>query len=265
MVKFFSIVPHKSVYLLQRMGRFHKTLEPGLNFYIPFVDRIEKRLTLKEQSIDIHEQAAITKDNVVVHLDGVLFFKINDPYKANYSIDDYMTSLRLLAMTTMRSEVGKITLDSLFQSRSELNEATAKALEKAASGWGIHCERYEVLKIEPPYEIKKSMQYEAEAERLKRKDIILSEAKKISEINKAEGKKQASILMAEGEADAINLKALREKEGLQYLNDQIYNTPNGEISMKYILRHRYLDEYRRILEHANVTVFWGKIIGYCSA
>ena len=159
-------------------------------------------------------------------------------------------------MTTMRSEVGKMRLDSLFQSRSELNEATANALELAVSGWGIHCERYEVLKIEPPYEIKKSMQYEAEAERLKRKDIILSEALKISEINKAEGKKQASILKAEGEADAINLKALKEKEGLAYLNDSINDTPNGRISMNYILRHRYLDEYHKILETSNVKFFF---------
>jgi len=157
-------------------------------------------------------------------------------------------------MTTMRSEVGKIKLDALFQSRSELNESTAMALENSVAGWGIHCERYEVLKIEPPYEIKKSMQYEAEAERLKRKDIILSEALKISEINKAEGKKQANILKAEGEADAINVKAQKEKEGLQYLNEQINNTEGGEVSMNYILRHRYLDEYRKILEHSNVTV-----------
>ena len=147
-------------------------LTPGLNFYIPFVDRIEKKLSLKEQSIDIHEQPAITKDNVVVHLDGVLFFKIKDPYQAHYAIEDYQTSLRLLAMTTMRAEVGKIKLDSLFESRNELNQATAKSLEAAISDWGIHCERYEVLKIEPPFEIKKSMQLEAEAERLKRKDII---------------------------------------------------------------------------------------------
>jgi len=118
-MKFFSIVPHQTRYLVQRLGRFHKTLLPGLNFYIPFIDRVEKKLSLKDQSIEIHEQAAITKDNVMVYLDGVIFFRIDDSYAAHYSIDDYETSLRLLAMTTMRSEVGKIRLDTLFQSREQ--------------------------------------------------------------------------------------------------------------------------------------------------
>jgi SPFH domain / Band 7 family len=164
-------------------------------------------------------------------------------------------ALKLLAMTSMRSELGRIEMNKLFQSRKELNLRIRETLEETCQTWGITCDRYEILKIEPPVEVKKSMQLQAEAERVRRKDIILSEAKKLSDINIAEGRKQAQILRAQGHAEALEIKAIKEKDGLKLIAHTIMNGGNRGIrALDYILKRKYYDEYANILKNASVTV-----------
>ena len=170
-------------------------------------------------------------------------------------VNDTNKALRLLAMTSMRSELGKIDLNNIFQSRKELNLRIRKTLEETTLTWGITCDRYEILKIEPPSEVRRSMQLQAEAERIKRKDIILSEAKKLSNINIAEGRKQSEILKAEAAAEAVEIKAIKEKDGLQLIAKNVMNGKNrGVRALDYILKRKYYDEYANILKNANVTV-----------
>lgn len=158
-------------------------------------------------------------------------------------------------MTSMRSELGKIELNKIFQSRKDLNNRIRETLEETTLTWGISCDRYEILKIEPPNEVRKSMQLQAEAERTRRKDIILSEARKISDINIAEGKKQSEILKAEAEAESVEIKAQKEKEGLQLIAKQVMDGKNrGVRALDYILKRKYYDEYSNILRNGNVTV-----------
>lgn len=158
-------------------------------------------------------------------------------------------------MTSMRSELGRIEMNMLFQSRKELNLRIRETLEETCHTWGITCDRYEILKIDPPVEVRKSMQLQAEAERVRRKDIILSEAKKMSAINIAEGRKQAEILKAEGHAEALEIKALKEKEGLQIIAQTIISGRNSGIrALDYILKRKYYDEYANIIKNASVTV-----------
>ena len=155
----------------------------------------------------------------------------------------------------MRSELGKIELNKIFQSRKELNLRIRETLEETTLTWGISCDRYEILKIEPPFEVRKSMQLQAEAERIRRKDIILSEAKKLSDINVAEGKKQSEILKAEAEAEAVEVKARKEKEGLQLIAQNVMNGKSRGIrALDYILKRKYYDEYAQILRNGNITI-----------
>lgn len=158
-------------------------------------------------------------------------------------------------MTSMRSELGRIEMNKLFQSRKELNLRIRETLEETCQTWGITCDRYEILKIEPPSEVRRSMQLQAEAERVKRKEIILSEAKKFSDINIAEGRKQAQILRAEGHAEALEIKARKEKDGLQLIATTVMaGQGRGTRALDYILKRKYYDEYANILKNANVTV-----------
>ena len=158
-------------------------------------------------------------------------------------------------MTSMRSELGKIELNKLFQSRKDLNSRIREMLEETTKTWGITCDRYEILKIEPPSEIRKSMQLQAEAERMRRKEIILSEAKKLSDINIAEGKKQSEILKAEAQAEALEIKARKEKEGLQLIAKTVLGGKSrGTRALDYILKRKYFDEYSNILKNGNITI-----------
>lgn len=252
-MSFFTIVPHKSVAILERFNRFHTILQPGLHFFIPFIDRIAHRHSIKELMIHIRQkdQTAITKDNVHLTITGALFICINDPYKASYSVNNYEEATRLMALTIMRSEIGKMNLDTLFQERATLNERIKVGMEKSIADWGIDCLRYELLKIEPPEEIKRSMQLQAEAERLKRRDIILAESTRQSEINIAEGKKLAQILVSEAIAESIAIITEREKQSLKLLAENIGVDMS---SPKFLLLSKYLENYGKMLHSANVKV-----------
>jgi len=252
-LRLFTFVPERHTYIVERLGKFHQQLEPGFNWLVPFLDKVAYKQSLKEEAIKIEKQTAITQDNVSLNIDGVLFVRIFDPIKASYQIENPLESVKLLGLTLMRSEVGKMTLDKLFQERVELNKAINQGVNSAAEIWGISCLRYEILNIDPPEDIKRSMQSEAEAERLKRKDILLSEAKKISEINVATGKNKSAILSAEGEAESINVITDKESEAIKKIADAIAHGKGSEV-INYMLLQHYLRDYENTLKKGRITV-----------
>ena len=203
------IVPQKTVYIIERLGKYHLTLEAGLHFLIPFMDRIAYRHSLKEMAIDVPPQDCITKDNIQVEVDGVLYFQIIDPIKASYGINDYAYGSIQLAQTTMRSEIGHIELDRTFEERDTINHAIVTAIDKASAPWGLKVTRYEIKNIIPPPSIKDAMEKQMRAEREKRALIAESEGDKQAKINRAEGDKQDAILRSEGE----KMKRINEAEG----------------------------------------------------
>merc|ERR1719350_1294367 len=185
-------VPQQEAWLVERMGKFNKTLEPGLNFLIPILDRVKYVQSLKEIAIDIPHQQAISMDNVAINIDGVLYLRIIDPYRASYGIEDPEFAVTQLAQTTMRSEIGKISLDMLFKERENLNVQIVRAINNASEAWGIESLRYEIRDIRLPERVQEAMQMQVEAERKKRAAILESEGIRSAEINVAEGRKQVT-------------------------------------------------------------------------
>ena len=236
------IVPQQSAYIAERLGRYHGTLTAGLNFIIPFVDRITYRHTLKEQAIDIPEQICITKDNVQVGVDGVLFLRVVDAQRASYGIGSYLFAITQLAQTTLRSEIGKIMLDRTFEERSTINALVVTELDKATEAWGVKVLRYEIKNITPPKDVLGVMEKQMRAEREKRAVILTSEGERDAKINRAEGdkqqvikqseaSKQQQINVAQGQAAAIRevadataqairqvAAAITERGGLEAIN-----------------------------------------------
>ena len=183
----FVMVPQQNVMILERFGRFVKVLEPGLCFKVPIIDFISYHHSLKEQVLPVDSQTAITKDNVKVRIDGVLYFKITDPVKASYEVSYPIRAISLLAQTSMRSEIGRIDLDRTFLERESLNAHIKASLNESSVKWGIECMRYEIKDIKPPEEIRRSMELQAESERIKRSKILNSEGEREAKINIAEG------------------------------------------------------------------------------
>jgi len=193
-----KFVPQNMAYVVERFGKFHKTMTAGLNFVLPFVDRVAYRVSLKEMALDVPGQSAITKDNITLNVDGVLYMKVLDPEKASYGIDNYVFGVTQLAQTTMRSEIGKITLDRTFEERDSLNSAIVNAINEAGAAWGATCLRYEIKDITPPKSVLEAMERQMKAERDKRALILESEGTRQSQINNAEGEKRAQVLAAGG-------------------------------------------------------------------
>lgn len=202
-----KFVPQNRAYVIERFGKYRDTLTAGLNFIVPFIDRVAFDRSLKEQAIDIPSQSAITKDNISLGVDGVLYLKVLDPYKASYGIDDYIFAVTQLAQTTMRSEIGKIELDKTFEERDALNTQIVNAINQASSPWGVQVLRYEIKDIEPPRSVLDSMERQMKAERDKRAAILESEGQRQSEINVAQGKREAQVLSAEADRQEQILKA----------------------------------------------------------
>ena len=209
-----KFVPQNRAYVVERFGKYNTTMVAGLNFLVPFIDKVAYDRSLKEQAYDVPSQAAITRDNISLVVDGVLYLKILDAYKASYGIDDYVYAVTQLAQTTMRSEIGKIELDKTFEEREVLNINIVASINEAAGPWGVQVLRYEIKDIEPPRTVLEAMERQMKAEREKRASILESEGERQSAINVAEGHKQAivlaaeadkaqQILLAEGEAQAI--------------------------------------------------------------
>ncbi|XP_065219628.1 stomatin-like protein 2, mitochondrial [Planococcus citri] len=192
-------VPQQEAWVVERMGKFNRILEPGLNILLPIVDKVKYVQSLKEIAIEVPQQSAITSDNVTLSLDGVLYLRILDPYKASYGVEDPEFAITQLAQTTMRSELGKIALDKVFRERESLNFSIVESINKASEAWGITCFRYEIRDIKLPNRVQEAMQMQVEAERKKRAAILESEGKREAEINIAEGLRQAKILQSEAE------------------------------------------------------------------
>ncbi|MFN8973062.1 MAG: SPFH domain-containing protein, partial [Alphaproteobacteria bacterium] len=182
-----KIVPQQSAYIIEKLGRFDRRLEPGLNLLIPFIERIAYKHSLKEFAYEVQEQPAITRDNVTMMMDGILYLRIIDPVQASYGVNNPIYAVSQLAQTTMRSEIGKLSLDQCFEEREQLNANIVTAINQASQTWGIQCMRYEIKNITPPSTVLKAMELQVAAERQKRAEILQSEGQRQSKINVAEG------------------------------------------------------------------------------
>ncbi|MGO2293771.1 SPFH domain-containing protein [Pseudoalteromonas sp. AOP31-A2-14] len=209
-----KFVPQNRAWLIERFGKYQSTKEAGLNFIVPFVDRIAADRSLKEQAQDVPSQSAITKDNISLTVDGVLYFRVLDPYKATYGVDDYVFAVTQLSQTTMRSELGKMELDKTFEERDVLNNNIVSAINQAAEPWGIQVLRYEIKDIIPPHSVMEAMEAQMKAERVKRAQILESEGDRQANINVAEGKKQAQVLAAEADKSEQILRAEGEAKAI---------------------------------------------------
>ena len=209
------VVPQQSAWVVERLGKFHETLLPGLNLIVPFVDRVAYRHSLKEVPLDVPEQVCITKDNTQLAVDGIIYFQVSDPKLASYGTSDYVLAITQLAQTTLRSEVGKMELDKTFESRDEINRQIVAVLDDAGRTWGIKVLRYEIKSLTPPESILRAMQAQITAEREKRAVIAKSEGVRQEQINLADGKRQAAILASEGEKQAAINKAQGEAQAIE--------------------------------------------------
>ena len=213
------VVPQQSAWVVERLGKFHQVLEPGLNIIIPFIDRVAYRHSLKEVPLDVAEQVCITKDNTQLAVDGLIYYQVTDPRLASYGTSDYVSAIVQLAQTTLRSEVGKMELDQSLQSRDVINRSVVAVLDEAGRSWGVKVLRYEVKNLTPPEAILRAMQAQITAEREKRALIAKSEGEKQQEINLAEGEKQAAILTSEGQKQSAINKAQGEATALRVVAD----------------------------------------------
>lgn len=209
-----KFVPQNRAYVVERFGKFNKTMVAGLNFLIPFIDKVAYNRSLKEQAVDVPSQSAITRDNISLVVDGVLYLKVLDPYKASYGVDNYVYAVTQLAQTTMRSEIGKIELDKTFEEREALNTNIVAQINDAAEPWGVQVLRYEIKDIEPPRTVLEAMERQMKAEREKRAVILESEGTRQSAINEAEGEKQAIVLAAEADKKQQILRAEGEAQAI---------------------------------------------------
>ena len=259
-----KFVPQNRAYVVERFGKFQSTKEAGLNFILPFIDRISADRSLKEKAVDVPEQSAITKDNISLSVDGVLYFRVLDPYKATYGIDDYVFAVTQLAQTTMRSELGKMELDKTFEERDILNTNIVAAINEAAGPWGIQVLRYEIKDIVPPQSVMEAMEAQMKAERVKRAQILESEGDRQSAINRAEGSKasvvlaaeadkEEQVLRAEGEAKAIVAIATAQAESLRQVG-QAAATAEGQKAVQLDLATKAIEAKLAIAKESSVVL-----------
>ncbi|MFM1898338.1 MAG: hypothetical protein RL577_578 [Bacteroidota bacterium] len=259
-----KVVPQQSAYVIERLGKFHSALNPGLNIIIPFIDKVAYRFSLKEMAQDIPEQICITADNVQVGVDGVVFLQVMDPKKAAYGIGNYMFAVTQLAQTTMRSEIGKIDLDKCFEERTNINMAVVSAIDEAAQGWGVKVLRYEIKNITPPTTVLNAMEKQMQAEREKRAKILYSEGEKQSAINVAQGNREKVVLeseaerqqqinSAEGEAEAIRAIAQATAEGIELVAAAIQK-PGGLEAVQLRVADNLVEQYGKLAKETNTMI-----------
>ena len=262
-----KFVPQNNAYVVERFGKFHKTMTAGLNFVVPFIDRVAYKVSLKEMALDVPGQSAITKDNITLNVDGVLYMKVLDPEKASYGIDNYVFGVTQLAQTTMRSEIGKITLDRTFEERDLLNKAIVSAINDAGAAWGTTCLRYEIKDITPPKSVLEAMERQMKAERDKRAVVLESEGMRQSQINNAEGEKRAQVLAAEaereqrileaeGEAQAITTVASAQAEALELVG-RAAATAEGQKAVQLDLASKAISAKEKIAKDSTIVLMDG--------
>jgi regulator of protease activity HflC (stomatin/prohibitin superfamily) len=258
------VVPQQSAYVVERLGRFHGTLGAGFHVLLPFVDTIRYRHSLKEIAVDIPAQVCITRDNVQVGVDGVLYLKVLNPERASYGIQDYMFAISQLAQTTLRSEVGKIDLDKTFEERTNINTAVVSELDKASESWGVKVLRYEIKNITPPHDVLAAMEKQMRAEREKRAVILTSEGTRDAAINTADGVKQEVIKAsearktqqineAEGEAAAILAVATATAEGIRRVADAI-KMEGGYEAVQLRVAEQYIGQFGELARKSTTLV-----------
>ena len=258
------VVPQKTAFIVERLGKYRCTLEAGFHILVPFFDRIAYRHSLKEQAIDVPPQECITKDNIAVSVDGILYMQVVDPVKASYGIGNYLFATTQLAQTTMRSEMGKLDLDRSFEERTMINEAIVKAVDKASDPWGIKVTRYEIKNITPPQSIRDAMEKQMRAEREKRAMIAESEGERQAKINRAEGERQEAIALSEGErmrkineaegrAKEILLVAEAQAAGIQKVAEAI-SGQGGMESVNMQLAQQYLQQFGNLAKTNNTMI-----------
>jgi regulator of protease activity HflC (stomatin/prohibitin superfamily) len=258
------VVPQKSAYIVERLGKFANTLGAGFHILVPFVDGIAYRHTLKEEARDVPPQSCITKDNVAITVDGILYLQVMDPVKASYGISDYRWATTQLAQTTMRSLIGKIDLDRTFEERDAINAGVVAAVDKASEAWGIKITRYEIKTIELPQSIKDAMEKQMRAEREKRAAIAQSEGERQAAINKAEGERQAAIARSEGEmtrrvneatgeAQAIELRAKAQANAFREIAASL-QSPGGTDALNLRVAQEYIAQFGNLAKAGNTVI-----------
>lgn len=261
---FIVIVPEQMTYIVERLGKYQKTLNPGINFIIPILDNVCYKHSLKEKVLSVPSQVCITQDNVSVTMDGVLYMVVLDPVKASYAIDNYEMAAKALAQTTMRAEIGRIDLDHSFSGRENLNKNIIVKLDEITDAWGVKVTRYEILNIIPPSSVVDSMEKQVYAERKKRAEILLSEGQRESQINLAEAEKESQINISEGEkikrineaegkAKATELLADAVKEGNNMISEALEH-PKAEHALLLTLQSQYLDPMGEILKKSHISI-----------
>ncbi len=265
----FKIVPQQNAWVVERLGKFDRTLTPGLKFIVPFIERVAYRHSLKEVPLDVPSQVCITKDNTQLQVDGILFFQVTDPMRASYGSSDYLTAITQLAQTTLRSVVGKMELDKTFEERDLINASVVNALDEAALTWGVKVLRYEIKDLTPPAEILRSMQAQITAEREKRALIAASEGRRQEQINiatgereafiaRSEGEKQAEINKAQGEAAAITAVAEATAEAIRKIAAAI-EQPGGEQAVQLKVAERAVEAYSQLARTNNTMIVPGNM------
>ena len=263
-VKTIRIVPQKMAFIVERLGKYSTTLEAGFHVLVPFVDRVAYRHTLKEQAVDVPPQSCITKDNIAVEVDGILYMQVVDPKKASYGIDNYRFAATQLAQTTMRSVMGKLDLDKTFEERENINSVIVDAVDKASDPWGVKVTRYEVKNILPPQSIKDAMEKHMRAEREKRATIAESEGDRQAKINRAEGDRQEMIARSEGEKQkrineaegrAVEIQRVAEAtaKGIREIAAAI-NEKGGINAVNLRIAEQYLDEFGKLAKTNNSII-----------
>jgi regulator of protease activity HflC (stomatin/prohibitin superfamily) len=259
-----KIVPQRSAFVIERLGKYRATLQAGFNVLIPFIDKVRYRHTLKEQAIDVASQTCITRDNIAVEVDGILYLQVMDPMKASYGIDNYRFASIQIAQTTMRSVIGKLELDRTFEERDTINVSIVDAVDKASDPWGVKITRYEVKNIAPPQSIKDAMEKQMRAEREKRAMIAESEGQKQAKINvaegdkqelikRSEGEKQKMINEAEGKAAEIERVATATSNGIRQIANAI-GDKNGLDAVNLRIAEHYLTEFGKLASINNTMI-----------
>ena len=259
-----KIVPQQQAWIVEKFGRYDRTLQPGLSILVPFYESIAYKHILKEDAISVMEQTAVTKDNVTLRIDGVLYVRIVDPVAASYGVTNPYYAVSQLAQTTMRSEIGKMSMDKTFEEREMMNANIVRAINEAAAAWGIQCMRYEIKDINPPTTVLKAMELQVAAERQKRAEILESEGKRQSQINMAEGYKQEIVLRSEaaltdsvnrakGEGEAILLVAEATAKGLSVVADAI-QSKGGEGAVALRVAEQYVAAFAHLAKESTTLI-----------
>jgi regulator of protease activity HflC (stomatin/prohibitin superfamily) len=268
-IQTFKIVPQQHAWVVERLGRYHRTLTPGLGLVIPFIDRVAYKHSLKEVPLDVPSQVCITKDNTQLQVDGIIYFQVTDPMRASYGASNYVVAITQLAQTLLRSVIGKMELDKTFEERDAINASVVSALDEAASNWGVKVLRYEIKDLTPPSEILRAMQAQITAEREKRALIAASEGRKQEQINiatgereasiaRSEGERQAQINQAQGEAAAITTVANATADAIRKIAEAI-RSPGGEQAVQLKVAEKAVEAYAQLAQKNNTMIVPGNM------